>query len=51
MRMLNVLSENFNKNIGNIKMKIENIKNNQLEINNIIIKIKNTLQGINIAVE
>ena len=34
-RMINNLSENFNKEIGNIKIKIENIKRNQSEMNTI----------------
>ena len=38
--VLNDLSENINKEIGNIKMELENIKKNQSEMKNTIIKIK-----------
>ena len=37
------LSENFNEEIGNIKMEIGNMKNNQSEIKNTIIEIQNML--------
>ena len=40
IRMLTDLSENFNKEIGNIKIELESMKKNQSEI-------KNTLQSIN----
>ena len=43
-RRMDELSVNFNK-------VIENIKNNQLELNNTIIDMKNTLQGINRRLE
>ena len=36
--MLNELSKNFNKEIGTIKMEIENIKMNQSEVRNILNK-------------
>ena len=41
--MLNELSENFNKKIGNIKIELENIKENQREIKSILTKMKSTL--------
>ena len=41
------LNEKFIKGIGNIKMKLEDIKKNQSEMHTILTEIKNTLQGIN----
>ena len=41
------LSENFNNDIGNIKMEVENIKTNQLEMKYTLTEMKTTLQGIN----
>ena len=49
--MLNDVSENFNREMGNTKIKIENIKKNQSEINSTLTEMKNTLQGINTADE
>ena len=43
---LDELSENFNKEIGNIKMEIENRKKNESE-KTTITEIKNALKGIN----
>ena len=40
------LSDNFNKEIGNIKIEIESIKNNQSEMENTITEMKNTLLSI-----
>ena len=47
IRMLNDLSENLTKEIGNIKMETENIIKNQSEMKYTITEIKNTLEGIN----
>ena len=41
------LSKIFNKEIGNVKMEIENIKKNEWDMKNIITEMKNTLEGIN----
>ena len=41
------LGENFNKETGNIKIKIENIKKNQSEIKDTLNKMKNTFKVIN----
>ena len=49
------LSKNFNKvigkEIGNIKMEIENIKKNSSEMKTTIIKIKNILEGNKIRLD
>ena len=44
IRMLSELSENFNKDIGNLKK-------NQSEMKNTITEIKNTLEGTNIKLD
>ena len=44
------LSENFNKEIGNIKTELQNIKKNQPEMKTTLTEMKNTLQGINSGV-
>ena len=41
------LSENINREIGNIKMETENIKENQREMRNTITEMKNTLGETN----
>ena len=41
------LSENFNKEIKNIKMEIEIIKGNQSEMRNTLSEMKSILEGIN----
>ena len=45
------LSENFNNDIGNIKMEVENINTNQLEMKYTLTEMKTTLQGINSRVD
>ena len=42
LMMLNELSENFNKKIGNIKTELENIKKKQSEMKNTLVEMKNT---------
>ena len=43
---VNELCESFNKEIGNIKIEIQNIKKNQSEMETAITEMKNTLKGI-----
>ena len=45
--MLNELSENFNKETGNLKTKIGNIKITQSDMKNTLTEMKSILQGIN----
>ena len=54
IKMLNELlgsvdkfSENFNKEIKNIKIEMEIIKGNQSEMNNTLSEMKSILEGIN----
>uniref|UniRef100_A0A671G8T5 L1 transposable element RRM domain-containing protein n=1 Tax=Rhinolophus ferrumequinum TaxID=59479 RepID=A0A671G8T5_RHIFE len=47
IRMLNDLRENFNREIGSIKMEMEAIKKNQSEIKDTIMEMKTILHGIN----
>lgn len=49
--MHNDLSDNFNNEMGKIKMQIENITKNQSEMKNGITEMKNTLAGINSELE
>lgn len=44
LRMLNDLSEKFNKDTGNIKIEVEHMKKNQSEVNNTITDMKYTLE-------
>ena len=43
--------KHFNKGIGNIHMKIENIRKNKSELKHTISEMKNTLEGISSKVE
>ena len=45
------LSENFNKEIGNIKTEIENKRKTKSETKSTLTEMKNTLQGINSVVD
>lgn len=47
VRMFSDLGENFNKEIGSIKMETEYLKKNQPKMKNMVIEVKNTLNGIN----
>ena len=47
LRMLNELSDNFNKEIVSTEKEIDNIKKNQSETKTTITETKNILKGIN----
>ena len=43
IRMLKKFSDNFNKEVGNMKMYIETIEKNRLEMKNTVSEMKNML--------